>query len=341
MKYDVTIGIPVYNAAPYIRQTLISALSQSYTSIELLIVEDGGTDASIAIIQEIKSNHPRGECIRIISHCQNQGVSKSRNQIIEEAQGDYLYFMDSDDLIAENTIELLFQNICQNKAEIAFGSYERIEVSGERTLYQYPSLRLLKDDELATFAYRKYGGIQASACNFLVKTSVLRENHLSFVDVNYWEDMAFTFNLVTCISRAVLLPDITYTYCCRENSLSQYQRRKSISKDEILRNIKVGDYLKETSSTLYNKVYYANRCYIIMMTDFYVACNIIKHRKITIPRFTDKEVQSIFSHPATLRQIISFQQFRIINLAFYLFGLLPAFFVVSIVRMLGKIKKLV
>ena len=97
----------------------------------------------------------RGKDIRIITHHENQGVSASRNQIIDEAQGDYLYFMDSDDVIAENTISLMMQNIHQYEAEIVFGSYEKIEMSGEKYVYRYPSLQLLETDALASFAYRK------------------------------------------------------------------------------------------------------------------------------------------------------------------------------------------
>ena len=186
MGYDVTIGIPVFRSEDYIRQTLESALSQSYPSIEYLIVDDCGGDNSIAIVQDLRRNHPRGNHIRILSHPENRGVSAARNLIINEARGDYLYFMDSDDMIADSTIELLMQNIRQYQAEIAFGSYEKTEVSGEKTIYQYPSLQLLEEDGLAIFAFRKYGGIQASACNFLVKTSLLREHQLKFCNSKFW-----------------------------------------------------------------------------------------------------------------------------------------------------------
>ena len=105
MKYDVTIGIPVYKSEAYIRQAL-----ESYPSIEFLLIDDAGGDGSLVIMQEILQKHQRGAAVRIISHDRNLGVSASRNQIIDEAQGEYLYFMDSDDLIAENTISLMMEN---------------------------------------------------------------------------------------------------------------------------------------------------------------------------------------------------------------------------------------
>lgn len=341
MKYDVTIGIPVFMAEPYIRKTMESALSQSYPSIEFLIVDDGGRDGTIGVINEFKDTHAKGEDIRILSHSQNQGVSASRNQIIDEARGDYLYFLDADDLIAENTITLLMQNIRQYDAEIAFGSYERIELSGKRKVYQYPLLQLLGEDQLAVFAYRKYAGIQASACNFLVKASLLREKGLRFINTNYWEDMVFTFDLVTIISSAVLLPNITYSYICRENSLSHYQQREIVMKEEVIQNVKAIDHLKNTSHLLYNKVYYPNRCLNIIITDFYIACHILKRRKDIHPSVSNIEIRKLMSHPATFSQICNFCQSRFSNLAFFFLSKLPSSICVFTIWMVGKVKNLI
>ena len=341
MGYDVTIGIPVYQSEAYIQQTLESALAQSYPSIEYLIVDDCGNDNSLAIIQDIRRNHPRGAHIHILSHPVNRGVSAARNLIIKEAQGEYLYFMDSDDLIAEYTIDLLMQNIRQYQAEIAFGSYEKTDVSGKKTIYQYPSLQLLEEDGLATFAFRKYGGIQASSCNFLVKVSLLRDHSLQFVDTNYWEDMAFVYDLVPFVSRAVLLPKITYFYHCHEESLSHYQERDVIPKDEIMRNVMTVTFMKNNVSALYNKVYYPNACYNIVMTDFYMACHILRRRGTIVPSVTGAEIKSMMSYPASFRQICSFRQARMKNLMLYLIGKLPVPLCVLVIWIVGKIKKLI
>lgn len=341
MKYDVTIGIPVYKSEDYIRRALESALAQTYHSIEFLLVDDAGGNGSLAIMQEIQRIHPRGADVRIISHDTNMGVSASRNRIIDEAKGEYLYFMDSDDVISKDTISLMMENIRKYGAEMVFGSYEKIETSGERNVYQYPSMQLLEKDALANFAYRKYAGIQASSCNYLVKTSILRENHLRFIDTNYWEDLVFTFDLVTYISRAVLLSDITYSYLCRENSLSHYQQRKNISKEEIMKNASAIEHLKNTSSLLYNKVYFPNRCYNIVMTDFYIACNILKRRKDIQPSISNKDIKTIMHPPVTWSQICTFQQSRYRNMVLYMIGKLPSLICVGAIWILAKMKKLI
>ena len=340
MEYDVTIGIPVYRSETFLRRTLESALAQTYPSIEFLLIDDAGGDESFAIMQELQQNHPRGNDMRIISNEKNLGVSFSRNQIIKEAKGKYLYFMDSDDCIANNTISILMQNLLLYDAEIVFASYQKIETSGKRIVYQYPSLKLLGEDKLAEFAYRKYGGIQESACNYLVKTSLLRERHHHFIETNYWEDLIFTFDLVTLIKRAVLLPDITYSYLCREGSLSHYQQRDIISKNEIMQIVRAVDHLKWTSCILYNKVYFPNRCYNIVMSDFYIACNILKRRKDIRPKITNREIRNCMRHPATFLQVIRFKHLRNKNLFLYIIGKLPSFLCVAFIYILGKIRKL-
>ena len=339
-QYDVTIGIPIYNSVSCIRTSLMSALAQSYPYIEFILVDDCCNDGTFDVIDYIVSAHYRRDDIRIISHSQKLGASASRNQIIDEARGEFLYFMDSDDTIAKNTIELLMQNARKYDAEIVFGSYQKIETSGKKTVYQYPSKQLIGKDELASFAYRKYAGIQASACNFIVKTGILRVNHHRFIDVNYWEDLVFTFDLVTLVSRAVLLPDITYSYICRENSLSHYQQRDSISKEEVLQNINAINHLKEISSILCNKVYFPNRCYIIAMTDFYIACNILKRRKDIHPSFSYREIKNLMAHPATWQQIRSFRQFRVRNIILFLLSKLPSSLCVMMIWFAGKAKKI-
>jgi glycosyltransferase involved in cell wall biosynthesis len=341
MNYDVTIGIPVYQAEVFLSRSLESALAQTYSSIEFLLVDDGCTDGSLSIVQDFQKNHSRGADIHIISQNRNFGVSAARNRIIDEASGSYLYFMDADDVITENTISLLMDHVQQYEAEIAFGSYEKIGTDGKRDVYQYPSLQLLEADQLASFAYRKYAGIQASACNYLVQIALLREHHHRFIDTDYWEDLVFTFDLVTFVSRAVLLPDITYTYLCHENSLSRYQQRSWIPKEEILRNARAISHLRETFSLLYDKLYYPNRCFIIVMTGFYMACTVLKRRQNIFPSISDSEIRAMLAHPATFSQICNFRQSRWKNLALYLIGQLPAGFCVIVVKCLGKLKKII
>ena len=331
----------MYNAEDFIQRTMESVLSQTYENIEFLIVDDGSTDCSVDILHDIIETHPRGGDVRLIKLPHNQGPSSVRNLIIDKAQGDYLYFMDSDDLIREDTIALMMQFVHQEKADIVFGSLEKIAVSGERILYQYSEMHFHKEDELARYAYRKYAGIQASACNILARLSIIRSNNLRFINSNYWEDFAFVLDLVTYYTHAVLLPDITYTYLCRQNSLSNFQVRDHIDLAEIQRNIDVAKHMKDNSALLSAKPYFPQRCFVTVMTDFYIACYILRHRHMIIPQVTNSDIRNMFSHPASITDICKFSQFRVKNLFLYLIGKMPPFMCVSVIRILGKIKKLI
>ena len=341
MHYDVTIGIPVYQAEGFIKRTMNSALAQTYPNIEFLIIDDGCNDQSMEIIRLLQTSHGRGCDIRIISHHENLGVSQARNDIINEAQGDYLYFLDSDDIISPNVIAILMENIKKQNAEIAFGSYERIDLDGQRNVYQYPDMVYETNNEFACFAYRRYFGIQASACNFLVKTSLLRRYQLRFCNSKFWEDTIFTLELVTYIERAVLLSTITYSYLHRENSLSDIRPDDRIEKKEILQYFKTVDKLKQRKDSLINRPYYPNRCYIAMMSDIYIICNILRRWKYVTPSFSFKELKSQLNHPARLLEILAFRQARLKNLILYLLGLIPAPISIGAIWCMGKMKKII
>lgn len=351
MEYEVTIGIPLYNAERFIRPTLESALAQTFPSIEFLIVDDCGTDGSAEIVKDMQTGHPRGNDILLVRQPRNMGVGPARNRIIDEARGRYLYFMDADDLIAPETISLLHENVTRHAAEIAFGSYEKViykpsgdndGASGEKELYSYPTAVLSGEGCLAEFAFRKYGGIQAAVWNWLVDLSFLRATGHRFIDASYWEDMVFTYTLTTFVSRAVLLPDVTYSYMCREDSLSNYQRRDLIAKSEVTANVATVDVLKCVArDRLMGRPYLGNWCYNVMMTDFYIICNAIRNRDIIRPAVTPSELRSFMSHPLRLGEILRLGRLRGKNLFLYTLGKLPAGLSVWIIGFLGRRKGLI
>ena len=127
MNYEVTIGIPVYKAVDFIEKTMASALNQTFESIEYLVVDDCGNDGTIDIVERFQKQHPRGCDIRILYNKGNMGVGMTRNRILDEAQGQYLYFLDSDDLIEPDTICRLFEKATKYQADVVYGSLDMID----------------------------------------------------------------------------------------------------------------------------------------------------------------------------------------------------------------------
>ena len=107
----ITIGIPVYNVESYIEKCLLSVLNQTYQNLEILVVDDLGTDKSMAIVADIQQSHSNGQLIKIVKHSQNKGLGEARNTVIENAQGEFIYFIDSDDYIEPQTIQLMVDQI--------------------------------------------------------------------------------------------------------------------------------------------------------------------------------------------------------------------------------------
>ena len=127
MTYEITIGIPIYNKEKYIALTLETALAQTYENIEILVLDDCGTDGSMDIVREFQQTHPRGKDIRIVSQPHNMGIGEARNRIIEEAQGKYLFFLDADDTIIPDTIEGLVNVAKEYDAQVVMASYDKID----------------------------------------------------------------------------------------------------------------------------------------------------------------------------------------------------------------------
>jgi glycosyltransferase involved in cell wall biosynthesis len=344
MAYEVTIGIPVYNVEKYMRLTMDSALAQTFESIEFLVLDDCGTDSSMDIVREYQQQHPRGKDIRIVHQPQNGGLGRARNRIIEEAQGKYLYHLDADDAIAPNTIELLYENAKKFDADIVYGSYERIEEFDgtiKKTEYRYPAMQFLKEHEFADCVYSDYGFLQANTWNFLIKTDIYLKNNIRHYPVNFWEDFSTTIDLPTYITRAVLLPDVTYHYYCRYGSLSNFAKRDHVDKSEVQTTIDAMALVKQNSDRVKSKPYFHKRMYKVMMTHFYIACAILKTQKAITPSFTNSEIRDVMRSPLSFNETISLKGWKLKNLILYLLGVLPSSFSVTLIKIMGKHKGLI
>ncbi len=111
----VSIIMPVYNTEMYVAESIESVMAQTYKSIELIIINDGSVDNSLRICEEYAIKHDN---IHVFSK-QNGGISSARNMGIEKAKGDYLVFLDSDDILSNDMVELLMTSIKRNGSDIA------------------------------------------------------------------------------------------------------------------------------------------------------------------------------------------------------------------------------
>lgn len=346
MKYEVTIGIPVFHAVKYISDTLSSALEQTFPSIEFLVLDDCGGDGSIDIVRQFQQTHPRGRDIRIVSQPCNMGIGKGRNRIIDEAQGNYLFFLDADDILPPTAIATLYEAAKKYDAQIVYGSNERVyDYEGmeqqrvERECYEF--MTFSKTDDFANYAYERYANIPANVWRYLIDIMVYRDNGLRFPDICFWEDFYMTMDLPTYVERAVMLPDITYRYFCRYGTLSNNQKRERIEKQEIVKIAAAIGELKANGDRLKGHPYYLKRCFKVMMTEFYMVCYVLSHQKEIVPSFNNSELRQMMQSPLAFAELCGLDKWKLKNLALWLLGVLPANLFVAAIKQLGKRKGLV
>lgn len=341
VKYEVTIGIPVYNVKDHIRATMDSALAQTFESIEFLVLDDCGTDGSIAIVRDYQLTHPRGKDIRVVSQDFNKGIGAARNRILKEAQGRYLFFLDADDLIIDSAVAALVETAKRYEAEVVMASYERIELFHDepKTIpYQFPEMYFSSNEDFARYAFRQYGALQANIWNVLMDMNFIRSCHIQFVNTNFWEDMAFKYELATYASRVVLSPLITYSYCCRVNTLSNFQVRDEIKKEEILHNVATIDTLKYSCRRLRDKSYFSAWLTFVLDTDFYIICEILRQRKVIQPKVSDVEIRNFLHSPLSIKETLLRTNPKCWS--YKLLSLVPAKICVWVIYLLGKTRNL-
>ena len=124
----VTLIVPVYNSEKYIGKCLDSILNQTYKNIEILVVNDGSKDNSQKIIDEFQSKYPD----KIIAiNQENKGVSKTRNESIKKASGDYIMFIDNDDYLDSDYIETFVTEAEKGDYDVVLGGYRRPNENGK------------------------------------------------------------------------------------------------------------------------------------------------------------------------------------------------------------------
>lgn len=206
----VTIVIPVYNSAKYLRQCLDSIISQSIKDIEIICVNDGSKDKSLKILQEYASKDSR---ITIINKV-NEGQGVARNIAIAEAEGEYLLFVDSDDWLEENALELAYNKIRKDQVDILFfDCYRFSEKLQKKYLFRFTNT-------FQNFKEKPFIKEEASKILFMTnaltfkmyKTDFIQENNIQFSNHKFMEDMTFFVKAILLAKYISCLEKPLYNY---------------------------------------------------------------------------------------------------------------------------------
>lgn len=238
MTYKVTLAMPVYNVAPYIKDSLLSALNQNFDGLEILLLDDKGNDGSLDIVKEILRTHPQKENVRIIDQKINQGPGLARNRAIEEARGEYILFMDSDDRLSADCVRTLYQKAMEYpQADIIAGNTVYITPSGEKSYpFHKRQFSVLDSPEKVMNFYVNPDTLMGLATwNKLFKISFLNDFHIRNKEHRILEDRYFFIQECMNARFVVALEEITYYYLIREGSTSNSDaERYSITRSLLL-----------------------------------------------------------------------------------------------------------
>lgn len=238
----LSIIVPIYNVAPYLRKCVDSLLAQDITDYEIILVDDGSTDDSGAIADEIVREVMGDEsnCQSPIAnlptlsviHQENAGLSAARNAGIAKAQGEYIWFVDSDDYVEPNVLGELMEQIERDNLDVLRFRYQNEKESGEAFVphdgmkVDYNDYSNVPIDGLTFLNERMW--IQCYAWQFVLKKKIV-EKELFTIGI-YFEDTDWTPRMLLKAKRVASTNSIIYNYLWRDGSITLTSNKEKLRK---------------------------------------------------------------------------------------------------------------
>ncbi len=249
-QIKISFIIPVYNVSKYLRQCLQSILQQTYTNIELILVNDGSTDESPSICNEFEKRDNRVLTI----HTNNNGLGMARNTGLCHAKGDYIIFVDSDDFWRNiDSLQIIVDIITDNpRIDLLFFNvvYFNDKTKEEHKWKHFPndSNNIYSCDD----AFRllvKSGNIPMSAWSKVIKKSILIEKQIKFPSGIYGEDIPWFIDLMEIVNNVYFLNNYVYAY--RQNVSNSITNNNKPKHVEDMKNI-IENEIKKLPSRSYS-----------------------------------------------------------------------------------------
>lgn len=222
----ITVVIPIFNTEKFLKECVLSLYRQDVkiTDFEVLLIDDGSSDKSLALANDLAQDYPN---IKVF-HQENQGQAAARNFGIDNAKGEYITFLDSDDYLLPHSLRLLYQNIKNDDLDAVFGYWIVECINGETLKLNTRQLKggiLYTGEELA-LNYPVFG----SMCGAIFKRDVFKD--LRFKTGFTHEDSELCFRLYPKLKKVVFVDEPVYFY--RYNPVSTDRSR---DKSKLLKNL--------------------------------------------------------------------------------------------------------
>lgn len=245
MKNLISIIVPIFKAEEYLSKCINSILSQTYTNFELLLIDDGSPDNSGKICDEYASKDTR---IRVF-HKQNGGVSSARNLGLKEAKGEWICWVDADDWIENNMLELLVNKALQDFADMVMCDYKTIGLKYKDSTYCETNILGVSINNKLDLVKDSLSNLISGALWFKIcKKDLYTKYNINFIEgADMIEDFSCSIKLIHYSSKITYVNEVLYNYNrLNMDSLSYYKDKKQICKmvdDSIINLNSVNDIL--------------------------------------------------------------------------------------------------
>lgn len=202
----ISVIIPVFNCEKYLAHCMESIVNQTYTNLEIILIDDGSSDACPQLCDAWAESDSR---IRVL-HKQNEGVSSARNDGLKMATGAYVTFVDADDWIDADMLALLMHAVKSNQAEVALCGFCFEYLQGESTHFIKYENAVYKNAAIL-YHYLADDNIRPEACGKLIKKSALTDVYFDLT-LQYAEDLLFNYYVFKACTCVVCIEDCKYHY---------------------------------------------------------------------------------------------------------------------------------
>lgn len=222
MEQKVSVIVPVYNVEKYLKRCVDSLIGQSYSNLEILLVDDGSKDNSFSICKEYELKDSR---IRVF-HKENEGLGLTRNYGIERVTGEYITFVDSDDYLKLDAIETMLEKATTTDADVVIANMfymgKKMEITAAERLYLSDEIRNVIINCMMGNDGTKRDALSYTATAKLFRKELFTKNDLKFPSERQliWEDLAFSINAYPLCRKIYILHKPIYYYCFNEDSLT-------------------------------------------------------------------------------------------------------------------------
>ncbi|MHC4039521.1 glycosyltransferase family 2 protein [Streptococcus sp. KHUD_017] len=210
----ISVIVPVYNVAQYLEKSIASIQQQTYQNLEIILVDDGATDESGRLCEQIAEQDERV----LVYHKENEGLSQARNDGLKQAHGDYVIFIDSDDYIHSEMIASLYQQLVKEDADVSSCGVMNVYANSESPQTENQDDYFVCDTETFLREYLIGEKIPGTICNKLIKKEVAAQ--LTFPKGLIYEDAYYHFDLIKVAKKYVVNTNPYYYYFHRGDSIT-------------------------------------------------------------------------------------------------------------------------